>query len=167
MVDAFFQHFRAQDIGRHEVRRELDAPRVKAQHGAERIDELGLGKAGDAHQKTMPAGQDRDQDVFDHLVLAEDDIPDGGPGRRDPLERRLGGAGRMGIERKHGGIGSERHRIILGATWNEGHRGAGDRRPAPVERPVEARCKDRAFPNIQQRKRVRPIRLLSMRALVA
>ena len=45
MVDALLQHFGAQDIGRHQVRRELNALGVEAEDDAEGLDELGLGEA--------------------------------------------------------------------------------------------------------------------------
>ena len=38
--------------------RELDAPGVEAEHGAERLDELRLGEAGHADEKAVAAGED-------------------------------------------------------------------------------------------------------------
>ena len=67
------EHFRADDVGRHEVGRELDALGVEAQHLAQRLDQQRLGEAGDADQQRVAAGEDRDQRALDHDVLAEDD----------------------------------------------------------------------------------------------
>jgi len=47
---ALLQHLGAEDIGGHQVRRELHAPRIEAEHGAERLHQLGLGEAGYADQ---------------------------------------------------------------------------------------------------------------------
>ena len=89
---AFLQHFAAEDVGGHQVGRELDAPGVEAEHGAERLDQLGLGEAGHADQHAVAAGQDGDQRVLDHLLLAEDHRADAVLGRGDVRGRGLGGA---------------------------------------------------------------------------
>ena len=78
---AFLQHFGAENVRRHQVGRELDAPRIEPEHGAHGLDELGLGKPGHAEEKRMAAGQDGDQRLLDDLVLAEDDGADRGLGR--------------------------------------------------------------------------------------
>ncbi len=70
---ALVQHLGAQNIRRHQVRRELDALGVQPERNAQGFDQLGLGEAGHADQKRVAAGQDRYQGVFDHPVLAEDD----------------------------------------------------------------------------------------------
>ena len=78
---AFLQHLGAEDVGRHQVGRELDAPAVEAEHDAHGVDQLGLGEAGHADQQRVAAGQDGDQRALDHGVLAEDHRADGGLGR--------------------------------------------------------------------------------------
>ena len=70
---ALVQHLGAENIRGHQVRRELDALGIEPERDAERFDQLGLGEAGHADQQRMTAGQDRDQGIFDHPVLAEDD----------------------------------------------------------------------------------------------
>jgi hypothetical protein len=70
--------FGSQDIGRHQVGRELHALFLEAQHPAQRAGKLGLGKAGRTHQQGMAAAENGDQHLFHHLVLAEDDLADGG-----------------------------------------------------------------------------------------
>ena len=87
----FLQHFGAQNVGGHQVGRELDAARVEAEHDAHRFHKLGLGEARHADQKRVAAGQDRDQRLLDHLLLTENDGSDrvvGGP--------RMGGRGFRG-----------------------------------------------------------------------
>ena len=88
---ALFQHFGAENVGRHQIRRELDAPRIEAEHGAHGLDQLGLGEAGNAEQEAMAAGQDRDERLLDHLVLAEDDGADRGFGGAHVIGGRLRG----------------------------------------------------------------------------
>ena len=54
-----FKHFRADDVGRHQIGRELDALAVKAEHATERFDEQGFRNTGNADQKTVAARQQR------------------------------------------------------------------------------------------------------------
>ncbi len=70
---ALVEHFGAENVRRHQIGRELDALGVEAQRDAERLDQLGLGEAGHADQQRMAAGEDGDERVLDHPVLAEDD----------------------------------------------------------------------------------------------
>ena len=86
------KHFGAENVGRHEVGRELDAPRIEAEHGAHGVDELGLGETRHAEQKRMAAGQDGDERLLDHLVLAEYDGADRGLGRAHVVGGRFGRA---------------------------------------------------------------------------
>jgi hypothetical protein len=86
----FLQHLAAQDVGRHEIRRELDAARVKAEHDPHGLDQLGLGKAGQADQQRVPAAQHGDERLLDHPFLPEDHVADGGFGGGDLGPRRLG-----------------------------------------------------------------------------
>ena len=88
-VGALVEDFGAEDVGGHQVGRELDAAGVEAEHGAERLDELRLGEAGDADEKAVAAGEKGDQGQVDDLFLAEDDRVDGLPGAPDSLKRRL------------------------------------------------------------------------------
>ena len=81
------EHLGADDVGGHEVGRELHALGVEAEHLAERLDEQRLGEAGDADEQRVAAGQDGDQRSLDDDVLAEDDR---GGGLMRPLHA-LGG----------------------------------------------------------------------------
>ena len=71
---AFFEHFRADDVGRHQVGRALHALGIDARAPAQRVHQLGLGEAGDADQQDMAAGEDGDQRLFDRLLLAENNL---------------------------------------------------------------------------------------------
>ena len=64
----------AGDVGRHEVGGELDAGEVAAQHPGQRAHEQGFGDAGHALDERMVAGEDGDERLFDHRVLADDDF---------------------------------------------------------------------------------------------
>lgn len=87
------EHFRAENVGGHQVGRELHAAGVETERNAHRFHQLGLGEAGHADQQRMAAGQHRDDGPFHHLLLAEDDGAD----------RVLGGAhmGGRGLGRAH------------------------------------------------------------------
>ena len=52
---ALLQHLGAEDVGRHQVGGELDAPGVEPEHDAHGLDQLGLGEAGHADQQRMAA----------------------------------------------------------------------------------------------------------------
>ena len=77
---AFLQHFGAENVGRHQVGRELDAPGVETEHDAHGLDQLGLGEAGHADQQRVAAGEHGDQRALDHDFLAEDHRADRGLG---------------------------------------------------------------------------------------
>ena len=49
---------------------------VEAEHRAQGLDQLGLAEAGDADQQRVPAGQQGDERVLHHFLLAEDDAAD-------------------------------------------------------------------------------------------
>ena len=81
---------RTQDIGGHEVGRELNAAVVEPENDAERGDELGLGKSRNADKQRVPAGKYREQRLLDDALLTENDLADLGADQRDLSERRLG-----------------------------------------------------------------------------
>ena len=83
------QHFGAEDVGGHQVGRELHALFIEAQHAAQGRGELGLGEARGADQQGMATAQNGDQHLFHHLVLAEDDAADGFAGLSQPFACRL------------------------------------------------------------------------------
>ena len=61
----------ADDVGRHEVGRKLDALGFEAQHAAQRFDEQRFCKARNTDQQRMAACQYRDQRTLNDDVLAE------------------------------------------------------------------------------------------------
>ena len=53
------QHLGADDVGGHQVGRELDAARIEPEHDAHGLDQLGLGEAGQADQQRVAAATGR------------------------------------------------------------------------------------------------------------
>ncbi len=88
-VLGLFEDLGAENVGRHQVWRELDTAGRDAEHGAERVDQLGLGEAGDADQQSVAAGEDGEYGVLDNLFLAEDHLADLGAHGLDAVERFL------------------------------------------------------------------------------
>jgi hypothetical protein len=74
----FFQNLGTENVGRHQVGRELHALGVETERDAHGLHQLGLGEAGHADQQGMAAGQHGHQRALDHDVLAEDHRADGG-----------------------------------------------------------------------------------------
>ena len=105
---ALFQHLGAQDVGRHQVGRELDALGLHAEHDAQRLDQLGLGEAGHADQQQVAAGQERNKRLIDDILLAINDLADGGA-RRPQLAAQALDIGQGGE-----GVGVGRGRSVGG-----------------------------------------------------
>ena len=70
----FLEDFRAGDVGRHQVGRELDALELEMEDLGNGFDEQRLGQARRAGDQTMAAGEERDQDLLDDLLLPDDDL---------------------------------------------------------------------------------------------
>ena len=87
---ALVEDLGAEDVGRHQVGRELDAAPVEAQRPGGGFDQLGLGEARRADQQGVAAGEDCGQDEFDHAFLAEHDLADLGPHLGEQLHRGIG-----------------------------------------------------------------------------
>ena len=77
---------RARDVGRHQVRRELDALEREPERARERAHEQRLRGARHAGDQAVAADEQRQQQVLDDLVLADDDLADLGA---NLLERRV------------------------------------------------------------------------------
>ena len=75
---AFLEHFRPDDVGGHEVRRELDPLFVQSEHAGHGFNKLRLGKAGHANKQCMAPAQRCDECMIDYRVLPEDHFADGG-----------------------------------------------------------------------------------------
>jgi hypothetical protein len=73
---AFLEDLGAEDVGRHQVGRALNALVLKAQDRAKSLDEPGLGEAWDADQQGVSPAQQGDQGLLDHLALTKDDFAD-------------------------------------------------------------------------------------------
>ncbi len=74
----------AEDVGGHEVGRELNAIERHVEHFAERSDEERLAKAGHAFEQHVAAAEQRDERALDDVGVADDDFADLG------LERGVG-----------------------------------------------------------------------------
>ena len=73
-LPVFLENVGSRNVGRHQVGRELNALELEVEDLRKRRDEERLGKAGDAHQKDVAAREDRGQDEFDDVHLANDDL---------------------------------------------------------------------------------------------
>ena len=67
---------RADEVGRHEVGRELDAVEGSAENAGGGLDGQRLGETGNALDQQVAAGEQAGQDALEHLVLAGDHAPD-------------------------------------------------------------------------------------------
>ena len=61
-----------EDVGGHQIGRELDAVEPEVDRVRQLLDDERLRQAGDAAQQAMPAGEERDEDLADHPLLADD-----------------------------------------------------------------------------------------------
>ena len=66
----FLQQFGAEDVAGHQVGGELHAPELQFQRLPERAHQQGLAEPGRAFQQAVAAGQQADQQLLDHGVLA-------------------------------------------------------------------------------------------------
>ena len=62
------------NVGGHQIRRELNAGKRATQYVRERTHQPCLGHTGHAFDKGVISGKNRDQGLFDHIVLADDDL---------------------------------------------------------------------------------------------
>ena len=109
---AVLEYVRAGDVGRHQVRRELDAAELQAQRVGQGANEHRLAQAGDAFQQRVAAGEDGHQHIADHVLLADDDLAD----LRFDVGRgfAVGGHGELWFGGRDGGVGKGRdvaHRL--------------------------------------------------------
>ena len=74
---------RADQVGRQQVRRELNAVELAMDRRRQRLDGRGLGQAGHALEQDVPAGEQRDQQPRQHHVLPDQDLANL---RFDPFE---------------------------------------------------------------------------------
>ena len=64
----------AGDVRGHQVGRELDAVVAQVQGVGQRVDHQRLGQPGHADQQAVAAGEDRDQQLLEDGVLADDHL---------------------------------------------------------------------------------------------
>ena len=72
--EIFLDDVGAGDVGGHQVRRELDAPERQAKGLRNGAHHQRLGRAGQAGDQAMPADKERDQDLVQNIVLADDHL---------------------------------------------------------------------------------------------
>ena len=63
-------------VGGHQVRCELNALERKIEDVGDRADEQCLGETGHAGDDRVTADKQREQDLLDHFILADDGLPD-------------------------------------------------------------------------------------------
>ena len=73
----FLQQFGAEDVAGHQVRGELHAPELQVQRLSQRAHQQGLAESRGAFQQAVAAGQQADQQLLHHLVLADHRLGDG------------------------------------------------------------------------------------------
>ena len=71
-VRPLLQHLGAEDVGGHQVRGELNPVGVQPQHGAQGVNQPGLGQPRHPDHQRVAAGQNRRQRQVYHLGLADD-----------------------------------------------------------------------------------------------
>ena len=62
------------DIGRHEVRRELNPVETKMHGFGDTGNEKGFGQSGNSHEETVASGEEADGKLFDDFFLTDDDF---------------------------------------------------------------------------------------------
>ena len=65
------EHVGAGDVGGHQVRRELDARELAAEHVRQRAHEQRLGDARHAFDQRVVPGEDHDEALVDDLILPD------------------------------------------------------------------------------------------------
>ena len=99
----FLQQLGAEDVAGHQVRRELHAAELQVQCLAQRAHQQRLAQAGHAFEQAVAAGQQADQQLLHHVLLADDGLADGGAefAQRGELLLEVGfGERRHGVSRK-------------------------------------------------------------------
>ena len=75
MVEVFFDDVGAGDVGGHQVGRELDALEGQAKCFRDGAHHQRFRRAGQTGDQAMAADKKRDEDLIEHLVLPDDDLP--------------------------------------------------------------------------------------------
>src|SRR6185369_9858427 len=92
-----FDQLRPEDVGRHQVRCELDSAELEADGVGQRLDEERLGEAGHSAQQAMAAGEQTGEDFAADALLSDDRAADLGVETGNEvgglLKREVGGVG--------------------------------------------------------------------------
>ena len=83
----------ADDVGGHQVRRELDARELQVQHVGERVHEARLADAGNAFEQHVAAGEERRDRAVDDVFVTDDAAPDFLGDAGEPLAKLIDGFG--------------------------------------------------------------------------
>ena len=75
-VGAGLEHLGAQDVGGHQVGRELDPSTVEAEDGGERVHETRLSKPRQPDQEPVAAAENGGENEVDNLLLADEPLGD-------------------------------------------------------------------------------------------
>ena len=70
----FVQHVGARDIGRHQIGGELHALETDVKNPGERADHQGLRQPGDTFQQAVSARENRREQLFHHVLLADNHL---------------------------------------------------------------------------------------------
>ena len=100
MPAVLVEHLRAGDIGRHQVRGELDPLEGEVEDLRERLDQQRLGQSGHAGDQAVSAGEERHQHLVDDRVLADDDFADLVQDAVAPEGNALGDRWRFSLRRR-------------------------------------------------------------------
>jgi hypothetical protein len=73
----FLQQLGAEDVAGHQVGSELHAPELQRQRLSQRAHQQGLAEAGHAFQQAVAGGQQADQQLLHHRLLAHHGLADG------------------------------------------------------------------------------------------
>ena len=88
-VSGCVQHLGPQDIGRHQVRRELNAVALQPHDGRQRVHKARLSQARQTDQQGMPAAEHGRQNQIHHLFLTDEAAVDAHLRLRQPLAQSL------------------------------------------------------------------------------
>jgi hypothetical protein len=72
----FLQNFRAGNVAGHQVGSELNSGETQLKALRQRAHHQRFRQTRDALQNAMPSGEDADHQLFDDLILANDDLSD-------------------------------------------------------------------------------------------
>jgi hypothetical protein len=85
------QNIGAGDVGRHEVGRELNAAETERHHLRKGIDDGGFREAGNAHEQTVAARENTNEQSLDDEILADNDLGDFGANFLINFAQRING----------------------------------------------------------------------------